>query len=311
MEIVKKRDEKNIYGVGMLVYPGIDNNWNYLFGAILIVHQMKKDIWFQKNCDFLLLTPKINDIQVINLINRVFDMYVIYNKSLKLNSDFTFEKKWHGVFNKLYYWNQEVFDYKRILIMDTDIFVFKPSGYIKALTDIKDGIGGAYENGFVNSNKNLDLRFGTIIPTQYTSYKNGDKSNYNMVNAGLLSIEPDCKIFDEMTSDLEAGWKIIEKKYKALAGKIGKNIYPEQEYLTGYFSGRWRSLPSEDFLSIKPTINHWCDGQKKYWDEFPKRMEDMMGSICKEVIMKYPELKKLNISKKLLSSSICVILRRK
>jgi len=303
---INRINKKKEYAIGMLVYPSIDNAWNYFFGAVAIVHQLKKNLWYLKNCDFAILTPKIENNDVLRIINDIFDLHVTYSDSLKLNSKFTFNPKWHGVFNKLYFFNPDIFQYKRLLIMDTDMFVFRSSGYIKALTDIDNGIAGAYENGYINQNKTLNLKFGTTIPTQYTSYTAGNKSYYNMINAGLLSIEPNKKIFDEMCKDLKDGWSIIENKYNSLKGKKGNNIYPEQEYLTGYFSGKWKSLPVEDFLSIKPTSNHYCNGQLKYWDEMPKKLDAMILSVCSEIFIKYPTLKKLNLSK-VLSSKTSII----
>ena len=79
--------KKKQYAIGMLVYPGRDDNspkWNYLFGACMISHQLKKNVWFKNNCDIIILTPDITDKNVISLIYQVFDVHVIYSISLNL-----------------------------------------------------------------------------------------------------------------------------------------------------------------------------------------------------------------------------------
>lgn len=300
---INRINKKKDYAVCMLVYPdkfNKESEWNYFFGAVMVVHQLKKNTWFRENCDFVILTPEIgaNNGDVLRMIKLVFDAHAIYKKSLQLDNNlFEYSERWHGVFNKLYFWDSENFNYKRLMICDTDIFIHNPLGYVKVLTESTGIVSGSYEHDFINKNNDSNLlKFDAIIETKYTSYTWKDnKSHYNMINAGVLSIVPDIKTLREMLADLKGGWKLIEKRHPALLGKIGKNIFPEQEYLTGFFSGKWHNLPLRDYLSVIPTNNHYCMGPTKYWSCLPKKIDvaALIKKSCTELFIKYPSLCKI------------------
>lgn len=278
LNVNKYNINNNKYAIGLLAYPSINEpKWNYLFGACMISYRLKKCEWYKNNCDIILMTPVIEDNNILSLIEKIFDIHISYNNSL--NTEFTFntEPKWYGVFNKLYFWNRYYFDYKRLLIMDTDLFILKPDEYIKLLTKAEGLAAGCYEGGIINKIDNMDIDLkgmGTHIPLKFTFYMWEDnKSYYNMVNAGLLSIIPNLNLFYTMISDLEKGWDYISSKYPSLKNKQSNYFFPEQEYLTGFFSGQWKTLPSE-FMSHLTTKYHYNnDGNigVKYWDAFPSK----------------------------------------
>lgn len=260
---------KKKYAIGMLVYPGrSDPKWNYLFGACMISHQLKKNKWFQENCDIIVLTPVIYDKHITTLINNIFDFHATYHDNLSLVNPFETNPRWYGVFNKLYFWNSDIFNYKRLLILDTDIFITDPQKYIKLFIDIKGSVAGCYENNFRNKNKDIDLSFGSTIHSKYTSYIwDNNKSYYNMVNAGVMSIIPDVRILNVMLYDIHMGWDYISQKYQSLKGKKDTYFFPEQEYLTGFFSGQWISI-TMDYISCQTTCCHYNSGSK-FWNNFP------------------------------------------
>lgn len=271
LKICRYFGNKKKFAIGLLVYPGNNNpKWNYLFGACLISHQLKKNIWFRENCDIIILTPEIENDIVKSLIKKIFDVHVIYTLSLNTNFPFKTNPRWYGVFNKLYFWNKKIFNYERLLILDTDLFILKSDEYIDLLIKAKGPVAGCYENNFRNSNKDLDLSdINTIIHEKYTSYIwANNKTCYNMVNAGVLSIQPNDKLYPVMLNDLEEGWNKLGFKYPSLKGKKDDFFYPEQEYLTGFFSGQWRSIPFK-YLSCQTTSCHYNNNGPKYWNRFP------------------------------------------
>ncbi len=271
IRIIKQSQNRKKYAVGLLVYPGIkDPKWNYLFGACMISQQLKTEEWFKKNCDIIILTPEIDDPIVLSLIHKVFDVHAIYLNTLNIKFSFKTNPRWYGVFNKLYYWNKDIFNYKRVLILDTDIYILKPEKYIYPFTSITGIVAGCYENGFLYKNQDIDLsKINTLIPDKYTYYKWTDnKTYYNMINAGVISLIPDSGLFSVMLEDLEKGWNELGSKYPSLRYKKNNFVFPEQEYLTGIFSGYWRSLPS-NYLSCSTTEYHYSPHAKKYWEKFP------------------------------------------
>ena len=271
IKILKNSESKKIYAIGLLVYPGkVEPKWNYLFGACMIYHQLIKNEWFKKNCDIIILTPEISDQLILSLIKKIFDIHVIYHTSLNTKFPFATNPRWYGVFNKLYYWNKDIFNYNRVLILDTDLFILKPEEYIKTFLSVDGPVAGCYENGFIHNNKDLDLTsINTIIPAKYTYYKWTDnKSYYNMVNAGVISLEPNIRLFNIMLKDLQEGWDKLGSKYPSLKNKKNNFLFPEQEYLTGLFSGQWRSLPAS-YLSCTSTEIHYSPHGTKYWNKFP------------------------------------------
>lgn len=271
IRIIKQSQNRKKYAVGLLVYPGIkDPKWNYLFGACMISQQLKTEEWFKKNCDIIILTPEIDDPIVLSLIHKVFDVHAIYLNTLNIKFSFKTNPRWYGVFNKLYYWNKDIFNYKRVLILDTDIYILKPEKYIYPFTSITGIVAGCYENGFLYKNQDIDLsKINTLIPDKYTYYKWTDnRTYYNMINAGVISLIPDSGLFSVMLEDLEKGWNELGSKYPSLRYKKNNFVFPEQEYLTGIFSGYWRSLPS-NYLSCSTTEYHYSPHAKKYWEKFP------------------------------------------
>lgn len=262
---------KKKYAIGMLAYPGpSEPKWNYLFGACMISFRMKSEIWFRDNCDIIVLTPTINDYSILSLIKNCFDVHATYTKPLNTKFSFKTNPRWYGVFNKLYFWNKKIFDYDKVLILDTDLFILEPVDYIAAIRDTLGPVAGCYENGYLikNNDVNIDC-LNVVIPNKYTHYKWSDgKSYYNMVNAGVISLEPNHKVFLTMIRDLESGWDKLKDKYVALKHKKNNFLFPEQEYLTGFFSGFWRSLPKK-FISCETTSCHYNNHGAKYWDKFP------------------------------------------
>lgn len=264
------------YAIGLLVYsspdvttqtdPKWNSRWDYLFGACMIYKQFKKNTWFQEKCDIIVLTPYNTDQMIINFINNNFDGYATYEKSLFMEHPFNYVKRYNGVFNKLYFWNKQVFNYKRILIMDTDIFIINPIGYIQLFEKI-NGIAGMYEHNYINKN-NINLqKLGCHIPEKYTNYIWSDgKSYYNMISASIISFEPDTSIFKIMIEDIYNGWDKVVEKYNSFKGKKGKTFFPEQEYLTGFFSGKWKNLPLGTFRTTTRTKYHYGSFPEKYWN---------------------------------------------
>ncbi|ARF08764.1 hypothetical protein Catovirus_1_814 [Catovirus CTV1] len=294
---INRYAKKKKYAIGMLVYPGLnESKWNYLFGACMVSYRLKKNDWFKQNCDIIILTPVVENTTVLSLIKKNFDVHAVYSTSLNTEYPFKTNPRWYGVFNKLYFWNKNCFSYDRLLILDTDMFILKPDDYIEIINSAQGPVAGCYENGFIVNNTDLDLsEINTIIPDKYTSYVwNNNKSYYNMVNAGVLSIQPNFKLFQIMLRDLEDGWKKLPNKYPALKNKKNNFLFPEQEYLTGFFSGKWRSLPSK-FLSCATSSCHYNNHGAKYWDKFPSSfgIYSIVVSDSIKFLNKYSECKEI------------------
>lgn len=299
LKIIKKSTKKRKYAVGMLVYPGVNNNWSYLFGACMNAIQLKKNDWFKNNCDIIILTPKISDDIVFSIIRKVFDVHIIYENGLDVKGSLNSVVRWNGVFNKLYFWNKNIFNYNRLLILDTDLFILESQDYIELLTRAEGPVAGCYENGYRYSNNELNLtRINVILDKKYTYYKWEDgKTYYNMVNAGVISLKPNTKTFSIFLKDLEDGWEHITKKYRAFKYRPNGTFYPEQEYLTGYYSGVWRTIPRK-FISCETTSCHYSPSAIKYWIKFPQ-INTRYEKVTKEsynFTKKYPECNKIFLS---------------
>src|SRR5439155_1445448 len=115
---------------------------------------------------------------------------------------------------------------------------------------------------------------------------------YNMVSASLISFKPDTKIFQQMITDITDGWDTIVGKYDSLKGKRGMSFYPEQEYLTGLFTGKWQNLPVGQYRTTTRTKYHYGSFPDKYWYSLYK-LENCISKPCMNFFVKYPDTKDL------------------
>ena len=160
------------------------------------------------------------------------------------------------VFFKLHIFNPKLFPYEKVCFVDSDLV---PLNYYDSLFMLD------CPAGFVEYRKKIPylesfnwdrcdfLEHGQTIPKELTDI---DKPTGADVNAGLLLVEPNKKEYDSMIKELTSKvdtWMGENKLHKGFYSfdfnkPYGRKFikdsycYPEQNYLTKRFSGKWKYI---------------------------------------------------------------------
>ena len=267
--MIKNDKKKYAYAIGMFPNPK-NGKAAYLDGCILTALGLKRQT---TNADVIcFITHDISKSDKEKL-EVVFDkvMYVPYIspydmggkgdlKTIMINKDifkncegYTKTHPYVHVFFKLHIFNPELFPYEKVCFVDSDLV---PLNYYDSLFTLNTPAG------FVEYRKKppyLDsyqwdrcdyLEHGKLIPKEITDV---DKQTGADVNAGLLLIKPEKKEYDSMIKELSSPikqWMGPNKKHKGFyhfnfdnpkGTEFIKNSYcfPEQNYLTKRYSGKW------------------------------------------------------------------------
>ena len=279
-EFMKKKDgsSKFAYAVGMFPNPK-NGKAAYLDGCILAALGLRRQ---NTNADIIcFITPDISKKDKEKL-EVVFDkvMYVPYispsdyemaettdegetYKTIHLDKklfdncpNYTKEHPYVHVFFKLHIFNPELFPYEKVCFVDSDLV---PLNYYDSLFMLD------CPAGFVEYRKKAPylesyqwdrcdyLEHGKPIPKEITDI---DKPTGADVNAGLLLVKPDKKEYESMIKELSSPldtWMGPKKKHKGFYSfdfdsptgmEFVKNsyCYPEQNYLTKRYSGKWKFI---------------------------------------------------------------------
>ena len=170
-------------------------------------------------------------------------------------NNYTKEHPYSHVFFKLHIFNPDLFPYEKVCFVDSDLV---PMNYFDSLFMLNTPAGWVeyrkkmpFSSGF-HWDRCDYLKHGEKIPKMFTDI---DKPGGSDVNAGLMVISPNKKEYDsmikELTSPLEK-WMGKTKLHKGFHDFdfSGKSIkaqkfvansycYPEQNYLTKRYSGKW------------------------------------------------------------------------
>jgi hypothetical protein len=250
----------NNYAYVTLLYPNDDNVVTYLDGAILMALGLRKQKTKYKIICMItksvpqdvikILEPLYDEIKVIDLISPK------NNAEIKIDSEiFGKSNKYLDVFTKLHIFDSDKFPYKKVVFIDTDIIPLKkyddlfnlntPAGWPEQIAEIKYShikydrytrIWGIWDN----------IEHNEIIPKILTDIYKSPGTN---INAGLMVIEPNKKIYDYFIEQLVInkkewfGYNFLHKGCIDIDNKfIDYYVFPEQSYLTQHFSGMWHMI---------------------------------------------------------------------
>lgn len=272
------------YCVVWLFYPGNDslneNNRNdYIYGAIinkLILARSHRNL--HTTIDYCIITPNEIPDYVAKIIGSYFDIHICYGLGVEMEFTNASEKhwttdernRWHGVMNKLYILHPDLFGcYQKVMYVDSDMMIRNAEKYL-ALLDEMAVPSGVYEySNRLRLNKvkthlvHDKFQNNEIIPKKYCT---ADTAYYHCVNASLLILSANEKDYERVCRDITSA----EDMYKSMPQLRNHVMYfPEQEYLTNFYAGRWHSADSR-FLSTADSPYHIAG---KFWtfDFFDRR----------------------------------------
>ena len=198
----------------------------------------------------VLVTPDVS-IEAKELLAKFYDKVIEVNYVTVQNwrtKKQTHRKYLELVFTKFHLFN--LTQYKKVLLIDADAIVLKYPDHLFTLDapagcflENKDYFiyydeKGEYkmppETGIEWYNIYCDkFMHGQKVPKEYTDRIFTDFKNSG-IGGGLMLLEPKVGEFDEIIKDVTRGRSkyLLENKF----------VWPEQQYLTGRYSGRWTSV---------------------------------------------------------------------
>ena len=264
--------KKFAYAIGMFPNPK-NGKAAYLDGCILAALGLKRQ---KTNADIICFITHDISKEDKNKLKIVFDKVIRvpyispYDmggkgklKTIKMDPklftncpNYTKEHPYVHVFFKLHIFNPKLFPYEKVCFVDSDLV---PLNYYDSLFTLD------CPAGFVEYRKKIPyleafnwdrcdfLKHGERIPKELTDI---DKKSGADVNAGLLLIEPNKEEYDSMINELTSpidNWMGEDKLHKGFytfnfnnpdGREFIKNsyCYPEQNYLTKKFSGKWNYI---------------------------------------------------------------------
>ncbi len=282
----RKDINKKDYAYTVLFFPSYDKNGNksygYLIGTLLVAYMLKN---LPQNYDLTqngktgtkanivcMITPDV-DQSIIKLLKLFYDdvvivPYISWSKA-NLNDNFTSDSKkfihindvskgnispthaYAKVFSKLNIFNKSLLPYKKVILIDADLF---PLGYYDSLFTLETPAGCIEHRRLqiddlgINSwsfDRGQVVQHGKLIPKNLTDIENIYASD---INASLLIVEPNNDTFNSMIKELQtplSQWFDEGKEHSGFwLGNDFYNFYflPEQNYLTKRFSGQWKSV---------------------------------------------------------------------
>jgi hypothetical protein len=217
--------------------------------AALVMAQSLIDLNSQAD-RVVLITPDVSQ-EGRELLAKFFDKVIEVNYVTVQNwrtKKQTHRKYLELVFTKFHLFN--LTQYKKILLIDADAIVLKHPDHIFALEapagcfledkdlfiyyDEKGDYKMPPETGIEWYNKYCKLLpHGGKVPKEFTDRVFTDYKNSG-IGGGLMLLEPKVGEFDEILKDVSRGRMrfLLENKF----------VWPEQQYLTARYSGRWTSI---------------------------------------------------------------------
>ena len=281
---------KNDYAYTTLLFPNYNKfgkkNYDYLLGCLLVTYLLKNkcqnyDLYINgktgtKAKILCMITPDVEN-HIIKILKEYFDDVVVVPyiswadncdgiKILDLSrGNIDSNHAYSKVVTKLNIFNKNLFPYKKVIFVDSDLF---PMGYYDSLFSLNTPAGVLEHRRIQKMEYGVDswaydrgqfVTHGSLIPDFLTDLTNSISAD---VNASLYVVEPNNNMFNEMIdelqvfesdffSDMPAGEpdiltnlsKDINHKGFWLGNKFYNFYYlPEQNYLTKKFSGKWTSI---------------------------------------------------------------------
>ena len=306
----KNNKAKFAYAFGMFPNPK-NGQAAYLDGCILGALGLKRQNTLADVICFI--TPDISTEDKTKL-EVVFDkvIYVPYISPYKMKGEgklstimmdpgifkncpnYTKEHPYSHVFFKLHIFNPELFPYEKVCFVDSDLV---PMNYYDSLFMLDTPAGWVeyrkkwpYQKSF-HWDRCDYLEHGKPIPKIFTDTGTKGASD---VNAGLLLVKPDKKEYESMIKQLTSPvdqWLGPGKEHigfydmdldmnKSITGRKfvdSSYCYPEQNYLTKRFSGKWKYIEySFQSWSLDPCNSfgiHMAAFNPKPWFKQPANSE--------------------------------------
>ncbi len=335
----------NNYAFISLLYPNKHGQWTYLEGAILTALGLRKQNI--KHKIICMVTPDVSS-DTLNILKIVYDEIKIVdyisplkNVGIKISGEifdlsiYINDNNYNdlaNIFTKLHIFDSDKFNYDKVIFIDNDLIPLSnydsltnlntPAGWQEIILEIEKNINTPRYTRVWDVWKNIN--HNEIIPKEQTEiYKEPGSS----INAGLLVIKPNKNLFNKLIKKLKQpknNWFGPDHKHKgviSLDRKLStKYIFPEQDFLTQEFSGKWHMIDGKycawgkhndneiygmHMAGLKYEINGIWKNYKCWMVQIPH--EDGFSTITNEIviwgILKYPELK--NILMKNLKIYIC------
>lgn len=211
-------------------------------------------------------------------------------------------KKSHGyykVFTKLNIFNKSLFPYKKLILVDSDLFALGyfdtlfsldvPAGWLEHRRPLKSHLG---VSSWINDRQPF-CKHGKSIPRMFTDIENDYGSD---INASLFVISPNNTLFDSMIGELKTPVKLWfgnDKYHKGFW--LGNRFFdyyllPEQNYITKRLSGQWKSIDlgfCSWLLDLNESFGFTFAG-------FMIKPWKIQGAFHKYTINPYSEFSKLN-----------------
>ena len=270
--MIKNNDKKFAYAFGLFPNPKTGKS-SYLDGCILGALGLKRQ---KTNADVIcFVTHDVSD-DDISKLNIVFDKVIkvpyispfdmggegdlktiMMDKDIFKNcNNYTKNHPYSHVFFKLHIFNPELFPYEKVCFVDSDLV---PFNYYDSLFMLETPAGWVeYRKKFpylesFNWDRCDFLEHGSKIPKIFTDI---DTPGGSDVNAGLLVISPNKEEYDEMIKEITSPIKEWMGKDKLHKGFYDFNFetskgtkfveesycFPEQNYLTKRYSGKWNYI---------------------------------------------------------------------
>ncbi len=270
--MVKDGKKKFAYAIGMFPNPK-NGKAAYLDGCILAALGLKRQ---NTNADVVCFITHDISKKDKKKLEVVFDkvIYVPYIspydmggkgdlKTIMMDPEifkncpnYTKNHPYVHVFFKLHIFNPDLFPYEKVCFVDSDLV---PLNYYDSLFMLDTPAG------FVEYRKRIPylesfnwdrcdfLKHGEVIPKELTDV---DKKTGADVNAGLLLVKPDKKEYNAMIKEITSPakkWIGPNKLHKGFytfdfSEPSGRSFikdsycYPEQNYLTKRYSGKWKFI---------------------------------------------------------------------
>ena len=260
------------YAVGMFPNPK-DGKAAYLDGCILAALGLRRQ---KTNADIVCFITHDISKKDKKKLEIVFDrvIYVPYIspydmggkgdlKTIMMDPEifkncpnYTKQHPYVHVFFKLHIFNPDLFPYEKVCFVDSDLV---PLNYYDSLFMLETPAGFLeyrkkipYLESF-NWDRCDFVKHGEIIPKELTDI---DKKTGADINAGLLLVKPDKKEYNSMIKEITSPakeWIGPNKRHKGFytfdfSKPTGRDFvdssycYPEQNYLTKHFSGKWKYI---------------------------------------------------------------------
>ncbi|MCJ7637751.1 MAG: hypothetical protein MUO21_09710, partial [Nitrososphaeraceae archaeon] len=272
----------------VLFFPSYDKDnkktYGYLIGILLVAYMLKN---LPQNYDLTqngetnlgtkanvvcMVTPDVDN-SIIKLLKLFYDdviivPYISWSKAHLDENIINDNKKfihiedvskgnidpshvYSKVFTKINIFNSSLLPYKKVILIDADLF---PLGYYDTLFTLETPAGCIEHRRLqidelgINSwsfDRGQIVKHGELIPKNLTDIENIYASD---INASLLIVEPNINEFNAMITELQtplSEW--FDEKKKHTGFWLGNDFYnfyflPEQNYLTKRFSGQWKSV---------------------------------------------------------------------